>query len=365
MSVKNIGRNKWFIVVRLANKKREHTFEGSKLEAQARELELKNEIRTSIEASKVNSSLKPRAYSTFGECLGAYEERSKWSPAVFMRLNEELGHCRLIDNETGEGIWERLDDFVDNLRNSDSSTGDPFSPAYINRHIAQAKAAVKQAYRPLKKIPSNYLEGFPTEKENNIKYRILSNSERTQLYNELPDYLKPLFYYACRVPARVSELVNLTKKSIDTARGVFVLEDGSTKNGDGRWLPIFPEFEAYLKTIPKECDYVFYRKEDHGYLPLGYPSKSSGLVIANFKKAWYSACDRAFVEGYNFHKTRQQSSMQLLYDGWTELEVMMVGGWKSTIAFRRYVHANEMMLMKRLGKWENDTDWYRTLAPVV
>ena len=143
-----------------------------------------------------------------------------------------------------------------------------------------------------------------------------------------------------------------------------MLNDGTTKNGDGRWLPIPKECEVYFDSIPNECEYLFAKFENGEYLPLGYPCKRTKQIIPSFRKAWDSACSRSEIEGYNFHKTRQQAAMQLLYEGWTELEVMMVGGWRSIAAFRRYVHADEILLQKRLGKWEIDTRWYTELAPV-
>ncbi len=55
--------------------------------------------------------------------------------------------------------------------------------------------------------------------------------------------------------------------------------------------------------------------------------------------------------------------MQMLYEDYREFEVMMIGGWKTHEAFHRYIQANEIMLKKRLGKWEPDTTWYKELAP--
>ncbi len=42
---------------------------------------------------------------------------------------------------------------------------------------------------------------------------------------------------------------------------------------------------------------------------------------------------------------------------------MMIDGWKSYDAFRRYVHADEIMLQKRMGKWEEDDSWKHALKP--
>lgn len=358
MSVTKIGKEKFKIVVRLQDKKKQITISGSKFDAQLKELELRRELQQELKLRDNKCSLKsPDKFIYFSECMAVYKERGQWKPTVYNRLTKRMGKVELTN------IWDELEAFVNYLKGAKTRKGKPFSSAYINRHIAQAKAAVKLAYRPLRKIDINYLEGFPLEKENNIKYRILSNDERIRLFNALPEFLRPLFYFACRVPCRISEMVNLKKENIDSARGVLVLEDGTTKNGNGRWLPIFKEFEDYINSLPDECDYIFHRFHRGRYWPLGYIDSKTGLVVPDISKYWNEACVDAKIDGFNFHKTRQQAAMQLLYDGWNTIEVMMVGGWLTHIAFKRYVHADQMMLLKRLGKWENDTSWYEELSP--
>ena len=54
----------------------------------------------------------------------------------------------------------------------------------------------------------------------------------------------------------------------------------------------------------------------------------------------------------------------MLYDGFTEIDVMMIGGWKSQRAFRRYVRSDEISLQIKMGIWsEPDETWKKELAP--
>jgi len=204
MSVKNIGKGRWKIVAtqRRAPRKRECIFEGTKLEAQQKELEMK--VAMKAEADKVEaeatSSLK---FKTLGECLRYYnDEKRSWGDEVYARLLENFDQVLLDESK------EKLKSFVKWMKVSNSQLNKPFSNATINRHIAMLKGAVGCAYDD-QKITQYYLYRYSTLPENNKKYRILSNEERLLLYSELADYIKPLFYFASRVPCRIGELVNL------------------------------------------------------------------------------------------------------------------------------------------------------------
>jgi len=143
------------------------------------------------------------------------------------------------------------------------------------------------------------------------------------------------------------------------------LTDSETKNGEARWLPIFPEMRDYFKSIPEECPFLFFREDRPGkYHPLGYWNEEENRYKPSIKTGWNAACKRAETEDYNLHKTRQQAAMQLLYVGYTEMEVMKIGGWKTYEAFHRYVQADDIMLQKRMGLLELDTSWYDDLKPL-
>lgn len=362
MSINKIERGRYKVVATVwPNLKKEATVNGSLDDAKAKELELKKELKAKKASQESERSLK---YKKFGECLDLYDEDRTWGDSTFNHLKENLSHVHL------PVIWEGLKDFADNMLNNSFYGEDDdkeYTPPTVNRCISMAKTAVSKAFTS-RKIEINYLSRFPTLKENNIKYRTLNTDEKKKLFSELAEHLKPLFYFAIRIPCRAGELVNLKKSQYNSSLDIIIIEDGETKNGDGRWLPVFPEMKAYFDSIPEECDYLFYRQElDGSYKPLGYEKWSKKLkkavIIPNFKKGWNNANRRAKIEGYNAHKMRQEAAMGLLYEGYTELEVMMIGGWKSIDAFRRYVRADRIMLFKKLGTLKQDDSWKKELAP--
>lgn len=334
--------------------KKEATVYGTMDDAIAKRLELKKELlakKVGIEAAKSSK------FRTIGDCLRYYDQEQRtWGDEIFFKLLENFDHVVL------EEAWDKLAVYSKYMQNSTNKIGTTYKPATINRHIAMLKGAVSAAYKA-RKITINYLSGFSTLPELNKKYRTLNCSEIRKLYYELAEHIRPLFFFALTVPCRLGELVNLRKEQYDPVRELIQLRDDETKNGEGRWLPVFNEMKPYFDSIPKECPFLFYMSTGKGYKPLGYWSSKEKRIKPNIQTGWEGACKRAGITDFNFHKTRQQAAMDLLYHDYREFEVMMIGGWKSNEAFRRYVRADEVMLLKRLGKWEIDDSWKSELAP--
>lgn len=380
MSIKNIGNKKWKIAVtkripQLASgqKKVTATVIGSKLDAQNKENELKNKLKTFAEALKEQNkrSLKYQSkerLTTFGEAYELWYEAGKcWKKGYGTRLYEHLFNSKLTGNIDEVGIWDDLRRFVQYMEeeatySSGAKTGLPYSPATINRHISMAQSVINYASCELKRIDRHFLARFPKLPEDNIYKRVLSNSERERLFCHLPDYLKPFTYMAMRVPARISELVNLTVDQIDYDNMVFDLQGSDTKNGEGRWLPIYEEMEEYILSIPPEQKFVFV-KELGSPIPLGYYNANEGKYFFSEYDMWNNALENAGIENYNFHKTRQQAARQMLSDGFTEVDTMLVGGWKTFAAFHRYVTSDSIELQKKFRKRKVDDSWKVRLAP--
>ncbi len=368
MSVTNIGKGKWKIICTQKRKprKRELTLKGvTKLEAQEAEIQLKKDMKAEaaiLQDGSLTSSKK--IYETFDEALDAYVDKGKvWKVAYVERLREHLGHSRLIGNIHEIGIWDDLLIFKDFMLNDATKPdGSTYSPATVNNHINIAKAIITHAFTDLHRIGANFLAGFPTIPVQNNRKKILSNDERERLFSNLPDYLKPLVYMSMRVPTRISELINLTVDHVDYDKLLFQLQDTETKNGEGRWLPIFDEMADYIRSIPKEQVYIF-SKVPGEPKPLGFFSSKEKKYLFSEYEAWNKALRLAGIEGYNYHKTRQQSACQFLADGFTESETMKIGGWKSYAAFSRYITLTEDRLLKKMGRVVEDQSWKQRLAP--
>ena len=366
MGKKLVGKNLWKLEVhvrgggRFRSKKNEY-FEGNDLQA---DMELIR-IRLSLIDKKNNSKLsaKQRARK-FKELLLYYhhthpklEKGKKCQMSVYNRLMLYLGEFPVED------VWGGLEAFVEKFTNlTCKTTYRKYAPATINRHISMAKATIRLAYfrriNNMRWIQENYLEGFKTLKENNIRYKIISGVEIKAINMHLPEHYKAIHYFASIVPIRVSELRQLKKEHLNLFQRIIQLPLSLCKNGFPRFVPIdkemLPYFES-LKNIP--CDYLF-----HKFIK----NKNKYCQVGDFRKAWKTACLKAGVNSkeYNFHKTRQQSAMGLLQQGFSTEEAMIIGGWKSRDAFERYCRVTEEMIKLRLGIGSKiDFSWKSEIAP--
>ena len=355
---KNAKREKSFYTVDFTGKR------PCKEAAENEERLFKDELRRMQEQETVPGSLKVH---TFKDILDLYlktpykkgknigkPRRFNGDESRFNRLVDELGKCRpweiacALEEKTAH--WLDLD----------------LEPSTVNRHIAIAKSAIEIAYKyrvgtgAVRKrlIPENYLEEFPLYKENNIKFRILTDEERLILWNRLGKTYLPLqklYYHALTVPIRMSELVNIRRKHCNAISGCIVIPN--TKAGPSRTIKV-PE--GLLQDIRHWPEGVEYLHHDLKGQPLGYWDAKEGRIAFNRYKYLRAALkgeeDEISIEGYNFHKTRQEAAMLAYQDGKPEDEIMLTGGWHTREAFYRYFN-RELALQIRTKTFEIGTTW--------
>ncbi|HYK61785.1 MAG TPA: tyrosine-type recombinase/integrase, partial [Bryobacteraceae bacterium] len=68
-----------------------------------------------------------------------------------------------------------------------------------------------------------------------------------------------------------------------------------------------------------------------------YLIQDQGQRVQSFYKAWKRACEDAGVPDTLFHDLRRTAATNMIEAGYTEKEVMEIGGWKTAHVFRRYV----------------------------
>jgi len=344
-------------------------FEGTRDEAKEEVLRIKKFLRDSVKKSHEKRICQVR---TFGDALKLYKVSPMKNGRMRVQESSYLARYEALLKNLGKvpiyDIFGALKRYLENLSGTKTKGGGNYKTATLNRYAAMAKGAVTSSYKTPtgpnhdRLIPQNYLDDFPLKPENNVRHRVLDKDERRTLYNAMPEWMQPIFYFACRVPARIGELRALTKRNLNLKKRLIYLDANMTKTKTERWLPIFPEMVPYFESIYfVDCEYLFFKtiknkkKNSIRHIPLG-----------DFKKAYHRACAKAGIDhrDFNFHKTRQMAAMSLLYDDFREIEVMMIGGWKSMAAFRRYARADDVMLMKKLGVLqEEDKTWKKDLAP--
>ncbi|PYT23446.1 MAG: hypothetical protein DMG57_31940 [Acidobacteria bacterium] len=185
--------------------------------------------------------------------------------------------------------------------------------ATINREMALLRRAFNLARRatPPKLTSTPY---FPMFKERNVRTGFLESDQYARLLAELPREVKPLLVIAFHVGCRRGELLGRRKllrplswPQVDLLNDQIVLRPGTTKNDEGRILPIYGEMKPWLEMLRHErdqyypeCPWVFHR---------------NGEPIKDFRKGWAEACRRAGLVGLRFHDLRRSAVRSMVRAG--------------------------------------------------
>lgn len=204
---------------------------------------------------------------------------------------------------------------------------DGASNGTINRELAALKRmfTLGSKMTPPKVTRAPFI---PMLKESNVRQGFFEHNEYLALARELPEYLKPLLTFGYFTGARKGELLALRWRQIDLNNRIAHLEPGTTKNGQGRTIPLTEQILEILKaqevarqTNFPNCEYVFCRK---------------GKRIGNFQRAWKSACNRAALAGRLFHDLRRSAVRNMVRAGVPERVAMAISGHKTRSVFDRY-----------------------------
>lgn len=260
--------------------------------------------------------------------------------------------CRLDD-----GDWEQKQ--TDQIR----------SNATINRHLSILRAAIRCCSAPSrnylgeKLIKENYLADFVFLPEAKKMRHYLSPEERRDLLANLPEFARPITYFAMRIPCRVEELLTRRIEHFDQFRQSILLGSDIDKTGQGRRIRVADEFMPYLKNLNlSECDFLFryhYERMRHGYRvgPIAYKTLNKAFVAARKTTG--------LPESFTFHSLRAQAAYDLLVEGTSTAVVMSLGGWESFTAFKRYVDLRQLAFDRQQyqEKKSIDESWKKELAP--
>ena len=199
--------------------------------------------------------------------------------------------------------------------------------ATVNRELSVVRRAFQLAaqHDPPRVARVPYV---PRLKENNVRTGFLEDDKYDLLYGELPEELKPVLMALYHWGNRISELTWLQWPQVDL-RGLEVrLNPGTTKNDEGRVLPIYDQLAEWFPLAKEirdqkypDCPWVFHRE---------------GKRIKNFRKSWANACAAAGVPGLRPHDLRRTAVRQMSRAGIIEKVIMQVTGHKTRNIFDRY-----------------------------
>jgi integrase len=199
--------------------------------------------------------------------------------------------------------------------------------ATVNREMALLRRAFNLAAKatPPRVTVIPQFEMLP---ENNTRQGFLGPEAYEKLKQELLPELVPLLVVGYHVGCRRGELVPLKVEQVDLDAKQIRLYAGTTKNDEGRLLPIYGDMEAVLSAQLDElakrwprCRYLFHR---------------CGQPIKVFRESWDRACERAGVPGLLFHDLRRSAVRNMVRAGVPEAVAMRISGHKTRAIFDRY-----------------------------
>ena len=254
-----------------------------------------------------------------------------WQQAVVRYIEEFADKNSLADDRDH---LKKLDPYLRSLRLDaidmtvlqpfvrDRKTRDGVSNATVNRALEVVRRILNvahQDWRWLRAVPK-----IRMLKEPRRRVRFLRREEADRLIEALPRHMKPIVRFALATGCRAGEILGLEWSRVDLERQVAWLDHGTTKNGDGRGIPLNADAVAALEST----------RGQHPHWCFTY----AGKRIQNSSSAWDTAKRRASIENFRFHDLRHTWASWHAQSGTSLQELMELGGWKSYEMVLRYAH---------------------------
>jgi integrase len=278
---------------------------------------------------------KPAGAATITEILKDYENYCESDkPKSWKTMKASIGHLREYFGTIIADALTTLD--TDQYRDYRAANGCRFST--INRELGYLKAALR---REMNRTPARVTRipfmRIPSEKSQ-VREGFIEREDYERILAELPASLKAIFVCAFHTGARSGELKNIRWSQINWRQRIIELTPKTTKNSEGRWLPIWGDMEAYLREQKAirdrhypSCEWVFFWHPGH------HPRAVAGDQLRDFRFAWEKACERAGLKRLLFHDLRRSAIRFADQEaGLSQSLTMLMSGHKTDSTFRRY-----------------------------
>jgi integrase len=285
-------------------------------------------LRGQDEAEEFLVRLRAEAYESHRTGVPAHR---KWQEAVLRYLAETTDkrslhmdrfHLRALDpylrdKRLGDINMDVLWSFIRDRRERDGVAN-----ATINRALEIVRRILNLAHQDwnwLHRVPRVRMLKVPKR-----RVRFLTREEADRLNEALPEHLRPVVRFALATGCRMSEILHLEWSRVDFGRRVAWLDPGTTKNGEGRGIPLNKDAVLALRSVQGvHARWCFTYQ--------GEPMKAVG-------SAWERSLRRAGIENFRFHDLRHTWASWHVMSGTSLQELMELGGWKSYEMVLRYAH---------------------------
>lgn len=327
----------------------------------------RNGARFCVNTHKSNEAeAEAELHRLMAECEEANQVRPEHAPpGIHAMLSEVVRYYRRLDRRSTEHVERhagrlrkafrgkrgdeitrgRVNDYVDHRRAEGAANGT------INRELAVLRLAYSLA-RKGGKIKQEMVPAIEMLPENNRRTGFFEQEQYEAVLARLPDYLQGVLTMGYWTGMRKEEITGLAWDRVDMFARLVRLE--KTKNGEDRTLPLNDELYAMFKRQEAQkwdgCPYVFH----HG-----------PLRIADFRKAWATACKLAGCPAKLFHDLRRTGVRNLIRSGVPQSVAMRISGHKDARIFARYdiTDTRDMAdAMRKLAEYEAEKRRVRLLG---
>ncbi len=226
----------------------------------------------------------------------------------------------------------------------------------INRELAALKRMYRLASQQTPPLVAT-TPHIPHLQENNVRQGFFTEDEYKVLRGALPDHMKVPLIIAYWTGMRAGEILKLNWDQLDLERGLLRLEPGTTKNNQGRFVPLVKEViealwqwkRAMLQRYPTCVWVCYHRGERLRQIP---------------RKRWRKSCERVGLKGKLFHDLRRTAVRNMLRAGIPERVAMEISGHRTRSVFDRYNVVSGSDLLEARTKLETDQS-VPTSGPVL
>jgi len=206
---------------------------------------------------------------------------------------------------------------ADLLRYAGERRGEGASAASVNREVALLRRACTLAGVAWPALRWRKLQ------ERSPRAGFFERAQLDAVLARLPPPVAAVVQFLHFTGWRKREAFTLRWSQVDFDRGEVTLLAGTTKTGEGRVWPMFPQLRALLEgqAAGRRGEYVFHR---------------DGVPIRSIYAVWNRVCRAAGVPGRFLHDFRRTAARNLIEAGVDKQVAMQLLGHKTPSIFDRY-----------------------------
>ena len=214
----------------------------------------------------------------------------------------------------------------------------------INRELAILKRTFTLAIQAGRIMHRPHI---PMLEEDNVRKGFFELAQMHAVRERLPEPLRPVITFAYITGWRVpSEVLTLEWRQVDLGHGTVTLDQGKTKNREGRTFVMTTELRQVLESQRNKTSELE-RQRDR---IVRWAFHRNGKPIRTFKGAWKAACIAAGLPGHIPHDFRRTAVRNLVRAGVPERVAMTMTGHKTRSVFERYNIVSEADLQDAARK---------------